>query len=128
MKFKIALPIIVALIVILGTTGIVLASYVIDRNIVATVIDPVVITPDQDVPITVYRGASTQVPYTIWNNTASPVTISVDCDGPPPGMSISCSPDEPFTLAPDGRQVVTATIFADTGSSNCTITLHFRTS
>lgn len=127
MKFKIALPIIVALIMVFGTTGIVFGQYVIHRNINVTVIDPILITPDADVPITVYRGASTQVPFQTHNDTAAPVNVTVTYDGPPPGMAISLSPVS-FTVAPQETVVTTATIFADSGSSNCTITLHFTTS
>lgn len=122
---KIALPIICALIVVVGSIGIVLGSTLINRTIHVTIADQIQVSPTGDSTITVYKGSTTQIPYDVYNASPDACNVTVSWDTPlPSGISVDSNLIS-FTLGAGLHQTVTISVTANDAAANCDLTIHF---
>lgn len=123
---KLSLPIIVALVIVLGTIAIATAGFATERDITIDTRSPILITPDATTNIVVYKGATNFVEYTCTNNTDEAVQVNVSTSALPQGLTVAINP-ESFELAVGAVQVVTFTfeVALDFGQDNVTVQAHF---
>ena len=127
MKYKIALPLIVASVLILGTIGIALGNVLTQRTVNLSVVEPAIsVEPSGSQSVIIYRDTDSYIDYTVTNLSALPVHIEVTNSTLPDGVTVSYS-QSIFNLATSASTSVRATFTAslDAPLGDIVITLNF---
>jgi len=125
---RIGLPILCALIVVVGTIGIVLGSTIINRTIHVEIANQIQVTPTSDSTITVYKGSTTEIPYDVFNASPDACNVTVSWDTPlPSGISVDSNLIS-FSLGAGNHQTVTISVTANDAAANCDLVIHFTCS